>query len=72
MTDYSIKEYIRLISGIQMPQTNREQIEEYLVKNADVKKEISGKYIAVASFAAALAIGAIYAVKGSKDKFNVR
>lgn len=72
MMDYSIKEYIRLIREIALPESSREKVEEYLIKNADVKKEISGKYIAVASFAAALAIGAIYVVKGSKDKFNVR
>ena len=73
MMDSSIKEYVRLVKAITLPQANKEKIEEYFIKNADTKKEITGKHIAVASFAAAVAVGAYYAVKGSRqDRFNVR
>lgn len=73
MTDAYVKEYVRLVNKISLAKQSEEQILKNLIKNAEAKKEFSGKYIAVASFAAVLAVGAVYAVKGLKqDKFNVR
>lgn len=73
MKDINVKEYARLINKISLSQKDKEQIIKNLIAEVDDKREISGKYIAVASVFAVLAVGAVYAVKGLKqDKFNVR
>lgn len=69
----NVNDFVRLVSGISLTAAEKENMTNYLIKNAEAKKELSGKHIAVASFAAVLAVGAIYAVKGIKqDKFNMR
>lgn len=66
-------DFVRLVSGISLTAAEKESLADYLIKNAELKKEFSGKHIAVASFAAVMAVGAICAVRGIKqDKFNMR
>ncbi len=73
MMNYSVNEFTRIIGSLSLPQSKKEETAEFLIKNADNKKELSGKYIAAASCAVVLAAGMFYALKGFKqDKFNVR
>lgn len=71
MIDNSIKDYIRLIESIKLPQSKKDKIAEYLIgKNAD-KKEISGIYVAAASALAFLAVGTYLITRGSKQDINI-
>ena len=73
MMIYSINEFTRVIGGLSLSQSKKDEIAEFLMKNADNKKELSAKHIAVASCAVVLVAGVFYALKGFKqDKFNVR
>lgn len=73
MTNYNVNDFVRLVSGISLTAAEKESLVDYLIKNAEPRKEFSGKHIAVVSFAAVLAAGAIYVLKGRKqDRFNMR
>ncbi len=70
MIDCNIKEYTRLINSISLAQSDKDRIVENLIKKRSIKKEISGKQVAVASVAAVLAFGVFYAVK-AKQNINI-
>lgn len=71
MIDNSIREYIRLIGSITLPQRDKEKIVEYLIGKSTDKKEISGKYVAAASAVAFLAVGTYLITRGSKQDINI-
>lgn len=69
--DHEIKEYIRLIDSISLPESARKSITEHLIQHKNrVAKEITGKHIAAASAVAVLAFGAILAARGAKNNIN--
>lgn len=70
--NYSVNEFTRIMGGLSLPQSQRDEISEYLIKNAGSKKELSGKHIAVASCAVVLAAGVFYAIKGLSEVNNDR
>lgn len=70
--EFEIREYIRLIGSISLPESAKKRIKEHLIQQKNpAAKEISGKYIAAASAVAVLAFGAILAARGSKHNINV-
>lgn len=71
MIDKSVKEYIRLISSISVPQSEKSRIADYLIGKSSDKKEISGKYVVAASAVAFLAVSTILFARGSKQDINI-
>ncbi len=71
MIEHEIKEYVRLIGSISLPQSCRKQIEENLIKNITIKKEIPKKYVAAASVVAVLALGTVMALRGGKNDISI-
>ncbi len=71
MIDFEIKEYVRLIGSISLPQSYKKHIEEELIRNLSVKKEIPKKYVAAASVVAFLALGTVMAIKGGKNDIGI-
>ncbi len=70
MIDREIKEYIRLIGSLSLNESGRERITDFLINNS-VKKEFSGKYVAVASAVAFVAVGTYLLAKGMKQDINI-
>lgn len=71
MIDFEIKEYMRLIGSIALPQSYKKHIEEELIKNLSIKKEIPKKYVAAASVVAVLALGTVMAIRGGKNDLGI-
>ena len=70
--EFEIREYIRLISSVSLPESSKKRITEHLIQQKkSATKEITGKHIAAASAVAVLAFGAILAARGSKHNINV-
>lgn len=70
MIDHEIREFTRLIGSLSMNQSGKDRITEYLINGAD-RKEFSGKYVAVASAVAFLAVGTFFLAKGMKQDINI-
>lgn len=71
MIDRDIKEYIRLIGSITLPQKEKDRIADYLIQRNSEKKEIPGKYVVAASALAFIAIGTILLTRGAKQDINI-
>lgn len=71
MINKDIKEYIRLVGSLSLDRNGKERVAEYLIKNASEHKEYSGKYVAVASAIAFLAVGTLIFAKGIKQDINI-
>ena len=71
MIDYEIKEYVRLIGSISLPQSYKKHIEEELIKNISAKKEIPKKYVAAASVFAVVALGTVMAIRSGKNDISI-
>ena len=71
MIDREIKEYIRLIGSLSLDKTIKDRISDFLIKNISERKDFSGKYVAVASVVAFLAVGTYFLTRGSKQDFNI-
>lgn len=71
MTDFGINEYMRLIGSISLPQSYKKQLEENLIKNLTIKKEIPKKYVAAASLVAVLALGTVMVLRGGKNDIGI-
>lgn len=71
MIESAVKDYIRVINSISLPQTDREIIEEFLLKQVTAsKKEISKKYVAAASAFAVVAVGVFLAARERRQDFK--
>lgn len=72
MIDHTVKDYIRLINSISFPQTDKEVMEEYLLKQLTAaKKEISKKYVVVASAVAVIAVGVFLAAREKRQDYKL-
>ncbi len=71
MIDREIREYIRLIGSLSLNQSGKDRITEFLVQNGEYRKEISAKYVAVASAVAFLAVGTFFLARGMKQDINI-
>ena len=71
MIDNSIKDYIRLIGSISLTQNEKDHITKFLVEKSAERKEISGKYVAVASAVAFLAVGTYILARNAKQNINI-
>lgn len=71
MIDRDIREYIRIIGSISLPQKQKERITDYLIQRHSDKKEISGKYVIAASAVAFLAVGTFLITRGAKQDINI-
>lgn len=66
MVEEYIKNYVRLLDSVSLTQADKERITEQLIERSSSKKEISKKYVAVASVAVVLAAGTIIAIRRQK------
>lgn len=71
MNNFGINEYRRLIASLSLSQSDKERVAEELIQRLELRKEISKKYVAAASFVAALAIGALLAAREIKQDVNI-
>ncbi len=71
MIDRYIRDYIRLIGSISLPQAEKERIADYLVHKNDSRKELSGKHFAAASAVAVLAISTVLIARGMRQDINI-
>lgn len=71
MIDNNVKEYIRLINMISLPQKDKDRITGYLVEKCVGKKEISGKYVVAASALAFIAVGTFLIARNGKNNINI-
>lgn len=71
MIDHDINEYIRLIGSLSLDEKSKDRITDFLIRNVAERKEFSGKYVAVASAVAFLAVGTFIIAKGMKQDINI-
>ncbi len=71
MIDRDIREYIRIISSISLPQKQKDRLADYLIQKNWDKKEISGKYVVAASALAFIAVGTFLITRGAKQDINM-
>lgn len=71
MIDHEINEYIRLIGSLSLDEKSKERISGFLTRNVLERKEFSGRYVAVASAVAFLAVGTFFLAKGIKQDINI-
>lgn len=71
MIDNSIREYIRIFESVSIPQKDKDRILDFLIGKNTERKEISGKYVAVASAVAFLAVGTFLIARSSKQDINI-
>lgn len=71
MIDHDIKEYIRLIGSLSLDQKGKDRIADFLIQNIADRKDFSGKYVAVASAVAFLAVGTYFLARGMKQDINI-
>lgn len=71
MIDHDIKEYIRLIGSLSLDQKGKDRIADFLIQNIADRKDFSGKYVAVASAVAFLAVGTYFLARGMKQDVNI-
>ena len=67
MIGREINEFVRLIGALSINESSKERIAEFLIRNESVKKETSGKYVAVASAVAFVAVGTFLLTRGIKQ-----
>ena len=71
MIEREIREYIRLIGSISLPEKEKSRIADFLIQKSADKKEISVKYVAAASAVACIAIGTFLLTRGTKQDINI-
>lgn len=71
MIDQDLREYIRLIGSLSLNQSGKDRVTDFLIKNIEDRKEFSGKYVAVASAVAFLAVGTYFIARGMKQDINI-
>ncbi len=71
MIDRYIKDYVRLVGSISLPQDKKDRITDYLIKTCTVNKETSGKYVAAASAVAVVVISSLLIARGIKQDINI-
>ncbi len=71
MIDREIREFTRIISSLSLNQSEKNRISDFLIQNGMDRKEFSGKYVAVASAVAFLAVGTIFLARGMKQDINI-
>lgn len=62
MIDHYLKEYVRLVGSVSLPQSEKDRIANHLIRKTKEKREFSGKRFAAASAASAVAVLAISTV----------
>lgn len=67
MINREIDKFVRIIGSLSLNQSSKERITEFLIRSTEEKKEASGKYVAVASAVACLAVGTILLTRGTKQ-----
>lgn len=71
MFDREIKEFIRVIGSLSFSDSKKEQLLDLLIQGGENRKESSGKYVAVASVVAFLAVGTYLFAKNIKQDINI-
>ncbi|MBR3818721.1 MAG: hypothetical protein IKJ41_06180 [Clostridia bacterium] len=71
MIEREISEFIRVVGSLSLSKSKKEQIIDCLLQSSENRKESSGKYVAVASAVAFLAVGTYLFAKNIKQDINV-
>ena len=72
MSDRELNNYVRLMNSISLPQTEKQKIEDELLRQINaVKKEISKKYFVAASAAAVIAAGIFLATREKRQDYRM-
>lgn len=71
MIDHEIREFTRIIGSLSLNQSGKDRVTDFLIRNSAERKEFSGKYVAVASAVAFLAVGTFFLAKGMKQDINI-
>lgn len=71
MIDHEIREFTRIIGSLSLNQSGKDRVTDFLIRNSAERKEFSGKYVAVASAVAFLAVGTFFLAKGIKQDINI-
>ncbi len=69
--DRDLGEFIRLVGSLSLDQSGKQRILNFLSKNDANRKEMPGKYVAVASAVAFLAVGTFILTRNSKQDISV-
>lgn len=72
MNDRELNNYVRLMSSISLSQSDKQKIEDELLRQINaVKKEISKKYFVAASAAAVIATGIFLAMREKRQDYKL-
>lgn len=71
MIEKELNEFIRLVGSLSLDQSGKQRIVDCLSRSDASRKEFSGKYVAVASAVAFLAVGTIFLARGMKQDINI-
>ncbi len=66
MIDSYVKDSVRLISSVSLPQSEKDRIADYIIQKRKARKNLSKKYITAASAVAVLAISTVMIVRVTK------
>lgn len=71
MIEREISEFIRVVGSLSLSKSKKEQIIDYLLQSSENRKDLSVKYVAVASAVAFLAVGTYLFAKNIKQDINI-
>lgn len=71
MIEREISEFIRVVGSLSLSGSKKAQILDFLIQGGENRKESSGKYVAVASAVAFLAVGTYLFAKTFKQNIDI-
>ncbi len=66
MIDQYLKDYVRVVGSVSLPQNEKDRIANYLIRKSKEKRELSKRHFAAASAVAVLAISTVLIARGTR------